>query len=163
MSSTNLPEGLIDSATYRMCMRNVPGAVAIVTTSHGGVHAGLTVTAVCSVSADPPQLLVCVNRSAGGYPAMAASGHFGVSFLAHTHQSVADVFSSPVDDRFAHAEWIDLGSGVPLLRDAAAAFDCVVMQMVEAGTHTVFIGAVTGAISQETPNLVYKQGVYSAV
>jgi flavin reductase (DIM6/NTAB) family NADH-FMN oxidoreductase RutF len=158
-----LPPNLVDSATFRAAMRMVPGAVAVITTSLDGVSVGLTVTAVCSVSADPPQLLACINRSSSGHPAIAAAGRFGVSFLAHHHQRVADVFSSPVDDRFAHAEWVELGSGVPLLRDAVAAFDCVVMQMVQAGTHTIFIGAVVGALVQDVPNLVYKQGAYSAL
>ena len=57
------------------------------------------------------------------------------------------MFSASLDDRFDHGEWVELGSGVPLLQDAAAAFDCVVVQMVEAGTHTIFIGAIVAAVA----------------
>ncbi len=156
-----LPEKMIDKETFRACMRGVPGAVSLVTTVHAGARSGLTVTAVCSVSAEPPQMLVCVNRSSSAEAVIAAAGRFAISYLAHDQQNVANIFSSSLDDRFDHAEWIELGSGVPILKDAAAAFDCVVVQMVQAGTHTIFIGAIVAAVAREVPNLIYKQGAYA--
>ncbi len=155
-----LTDQLIDAETFRACMRRVPGAVTVVTTAHGGRRSGLTATAVCSVSAEPPQLLVCVNRASSAQAVIAAAGRFGVSFLAHDQQEVADAFSSPVQDRFAAAEWVELASGVPILKDAAAAFDCVVVQMVEAGTHTIFIGAIVAAAARDVLSLMYKSGEY---
>ena len=76
---------------------------------------------------------------------------------------MANVFSSSLDDRFDHAEWTELGSGVPILKEAAAAFDCVVVQTLQAGTHTIFIGAIVAAVARDVPNLVYKQGTYGVV
>ncbi len=160
-SGIALPEGMIDKATFRACMRGVPGAVSVVTTVHAGARSGLTVTAVCSVSAEPPQMLVCVNRSSSAQAVIAAAGRFGISYLAHDQQDVADAFSASLDDRFDHAQWIELGSGVPILQNAAAAFDCVVVQMMEAGTHTIFIGAIVAAVARDVPNLIYKQGAYA--
>ena len=158
-----LPAQMIDKQTFRACMRGVPGAVSLVTTVHAGARSGLTVTAVCSVSAEPPQMLVCVNRSSSAEAVIAAAGRFAISYLAHDQQEVANVFSSSLDDRFDHAEWTELASGVPILQDAAAAFDCVVVQMVEAGTHTIFIGAIVAAIARDVPNLLYKQGAYATL
>ena len=158
-----LPEALIDGATFRACMRGVPGAVTVITTVHSGTRSGLTATAVCSVSAEPPQILVCVNRSSSAQSVIAAAGRFGVSYLAHDQQGVANAFAASLDDRFAHAEWVELASGVPILKDAAAAFDCVVVQMIEAGTHTIFIGAIVAAVARDVPNLLYKQGNYAAL
>ena len=89
-----LPEQLIDLATFRACMRQVPGAVAVVTTVHAGARSGLTATAVCSVSAEPPQMLVCVNRSSSAERVIAAAGRFGVSYLSGDHQTVADAFAA---------------------------------------------------------------------
>ena len=157
------PEKLIDRDTFRTCMRQVPGAVSIITTLHGELRGGLTATAVCSVSADPPQLLVCINRSASAQPLIAASGRFGVSFLAHEHQEIADAFSSSLDNRFDVGDWMVLGSGIPLLRGAAAAFDCTVVQTLQAGTHTIFIGAIVAAVAQEARTLVYKSGAYGSI
>ena len=160
-AAAGLPDRLIDAETFRACMRRVPGAVTVVTTVHEGTRGGLTATAVCSVSAQPPQMLVCVNRSSSAQAVIAAAGRFGVSYLAHDQQAVADAFSASLDDRFHHAEWTELGSGVPILQNAAAAFDCVVVQMVEAGTHTIFIGAIVAAVARDVPNLLYRDGVYA--
>ena len=161
--SIALPEKLIDAATFRACMRQVPGAVTVVTTVHEGTRGGLTATAVCSVSADPPQMLVCVNRSSSAEAVIAAAGRFGVSFLSHDQQPVANAFSASLDDRFEHAVWTELGSGVPILENAAAAFDCVIVQTIAAGTHTIFIGAIVAAVSRDVPNLMYKAGAYGAI
>jgi flavin reductase len=157
------PEPLIDPETFRNCLRHVPGAVAVVTTLHGGERAGLTATAVCSVSAEPPQMLVCVNRSSSAESVIVAAGRFGVSFLAHDQREVANAFSTKDIDRFASAAWTETRSGIPLLEGAAAAFECVVVQAVEAGTHTIFIGAVVTALAQPGQNLVYKSGDYAVV
>ena len=135
----------------------------MVTTVHEGTRGGLTATAVCSVSADPPQMLVCVNRSSSAEAVIVSAGRFGVSFLSQEQEKVAYAFAASLENRFDHAEWMELGSGVPLLQGAAAAFDCVVVQTVQAGTHTIFIGAIVAAISQDVPNLMYKAGAYGAI
>ena len=163
LAGVAFPEQMIDRATFRTCMRQVPGAVSIVTTLHEALRGGLTATAVCSVSAEPPQLLVCINRSASAQPLIAASGRFGVSFLSHEQQDVADAFSASLQNRFEAGDWMVLGSGIPLLRGAAAAFDCVVVQTLQAGTHTIFIGAIVAAVAQDTQNLVYKSGTYGSI
>jgi flavin reductase (DIM6/NTAB) family NADH-FMN oxidoreductase RutF len=163
MSGSSAEPSLIDPATFRLCMRQVPGAVAVVTTLHQGTRSGLTATAVCSVSADPPQILVCVNRSGTNEAVIAAAGRFGVSFLAHDQQTVADAFAGGLEDRFASAAWTELASGIPILDGAAAAFDCVITQSVHAGTHTIFIGGVVAAVAREGRNLIYKSGDYHTV
>lgn len=156
-------EPLVDADIFRNCLRHVPGAVAIITTVHDGHRAGLTATAVCSVSADPPQMLVCVNRSASASPFIVAAGRFGISFLAHDQRAIANAFAGPAIDRFASAAWSQLESGVPLLDGAAASFECVVVQAIESGTHTIFIGAVVTANATPGPNLVYKSGDFTVV
>ena len=157
------PYETVEPELFRNCMRHVPGAVAVITTVNGGARAGLTATAVCSVSAEPPQMLVCVNRSASASPVITAAGRFGISFLAHDQRQIANAFSGPVLDRFASASWTQLASGIPLLDGAAAAFECVVVQAIEAGTHTIFIGAVVHAIAKPGQNLVYKSGDFTVV
>ena len=157
-------EPLVDATIFRNCLRHVPGAVAVITTLHDGVRAGLTATAVCSVSAEPPQMLVCVNRSASASPFIVKAGRFGISFLAHDQREVANAFSGPVIDRFANAAWTcHTDTGIPLLDGAAAGFECVVVQAIESGTHTIFIGAVVAAVASPGPNLVYKSGDFAVV
>jgi flavin reductase (DIM6/NTAB) family NADH-FMN oxidoreductase RutF len=92
-----------------------------------------------------------------------AAGRFGISFLAHDQRAIANAFSGPAIDRFASASWSKLETGIPLLDGAAASFECVVVQAIQSGTHTIFIGAVVAARANPGPNLVYKSGDFMVV
>src|SRR5688572_2857783 len=105
----NMPSESADRAVYLSAMRKVPSAVAVVSTKHDGCRGGLTATAVCSVSADPPQILVCVNKGGRTHESMRSAEFFGVNFLAENQEAVARSFSSPSaapEERFAGARWI---------------------------------------------------------
>ena len=140
-------------------MRQIPAAVTVVTTSAHGVRHGLTVTAVASVSADPPQVLVCVNRAARSAAAISAAGRFGVNYLDAEHVELAEVFAAPTgdhEDRFRRARWSDSPAGTPLLQDALVAFDCIVVNEIHSGTHVIFIGQVTDVRCREGRALIYQ-------
>lgn len=148
---------------YRFAMRFVPSAVTIITARHDGKRNGLTATAVASVSADPPQLLVCVNRQASAEPLIAASGRFAVNVLSQAHQEAANRFSQSKlsgDERFKDHPWIDLPSGVPALADAIAVFDCRILQHSVLGTHSLFIGEVVDTTTSSGEPLLYHAGQY---
>ena len=83
----------IDVATFRKTMGLFPGAVTLITTGEGDLRRGITATAVCSVSDDPPSLLVCVNRSTGTCKEIARSGRFSVQLLGQDHADVAMTFA----------------------------------------------------------------------
>lgn len=70
-------------------MARFPGAVTIVTSRAGPERRGITATAVCSVSADPPSLLVCLNRKTGTCAMVRETGRFNVSLLAGEAQAIA--------------------------------------------------------------------------
>jgi flavin reductase (NADH)/cob(II)yrinic acid a,c-diamide reductase len=121
--------------------------VALVTVGReSGRRTGLTVTAVCSLSDDPPSLLVCVNRNASAHPRIREEGCFGVSFLANEHMALALTFSGQKgvdgDDRFAFGRWATAVTGAPVLEDALVSFDCALREAFETKTHSVFIGDV---------------------
>ena len=165
MSAANAlpPTGLVSPDAYRAAMRFVPAAVTIITARHAGVRNGLTATAVASVSADPPQLLVCVNREASAEPLIAGSSRFAVNVLAQAHREAADRFSRSnlsSDVRFEAHRWIDLPSGVPALADAIAVFDCRIAQHSLLGTHSLFIGEVVGIKTAVGEPLLYHAGRY---
>lgn len=153
----------IDPELFRRVMRNVPSAVAIVTYGEGARRFGLTATAICSVSAEPAQLLVCVNRQTSSHDALAESGQFAVNFLGHTQSTIAHRFSGavPPAERFEQGDWTTLASGCPVLGDAIAAFDCVTVRRIDADTHTIFLGRVVHACAAEGEPLLYRDGAYS--
>ena len=153
----------VSADAYRFAMRFVPAAVTIITAQHDGARNGLTATAVASVSAEPPQMLVCVNRQASAEPLIARSGHFAVNVLAQEHQEAANRFSQSQlsgDERFKDHPWIDLPSGVPALADAIAVFDCRIVQHTVLGSHSLFIGEVVGITAAGGEPLLYHAGRY---
>jgi flavin reductase (DIM6/NTAB) family NADH-FMN oxidoreductase RutF len=120
-------------------------SVCIITTSHDSEKFGLTATAVSSVCASPPRLLVCVNKSGLTHEKMVAAGHFGVNVLAENQDMVGKSFAGMLGrdfNRFSVGAWCDGVLGSPLLQDAAATFDCRIVATLDQFSHSIFIGEV---------------------
>jgi flavin reductase len=154
------------TAAFVEAMGSLATAVTVVGSGHEGQRAGQTVSAMCSVSAEPPMVLVCVNRRSPVNPVIAASGRFTVNALATRHDHVADTFAGrpwPGKDRwdFTCGEWATTGDGLPHLADALAFFGCEVHSTVEAGTHLVHIGLVREVTTHDGPPLVYSGRAYA--
>jgi cob(II)yrinic acid a,c-diamide reductase len=141
-------------------MAHYAGHVQLVTTAFEGVRRGVTVTAACSVSDEPPIVLVCLNRHNPNNRIFLDSGRFAVNSLASQHQSMAAAFAGfdhkDTDTRFAMGEWDTISTGAPTLRDAMAVFDCNLLEYKELATHMVLFGEVTGLrVGDMQPALVF--------
>jgi flavin reductase (DIM6/NTAB) family NADH-FMN oxidoreductase RutF len=143
-------------------MASFPSGVAIVTTSTAdGTPYGLTTTAVSSVSADPPTLLVCVDIGARTLPVLRASGRFVVNFMREGRGELCLLFASKADDKFAHVDWAPTPDGLPQLqKDSVAWAECTTDQQLEIGDHVVLIarvvdGGVAGA--DDSPLMYYRR------
>lgn len=126
-------------------------SVCVITTMLDGQRHGLTATAVASVSAEPPRLLVCVNKSGATHDRIVAAGSFCVNVLTEEQDKVAMAFAGmggPEADRFATGQWQTLATGAPVLVGAAAAFDCVLGETSDQSTHSVFFGDVVAVRNQ---------------
>lgn len=134
-------------------MRLLPAGVTIVTSGPPGRRNGFTATAVCSVSADPPHLLVCANRGMETHATILETGHFAVNVLSHGQEALADRFGGRLgiegEARFQAADWHMLASGAPILASACAAFDCRVIDRLRVATHDIIIGLVLATIDHE--------------
>ncbi|MEH7827856.1 flavin reductase family protein [Gemmobacter denitrificans] len=152
---------VIDPAAFRAAMGRFPSAVTIVTTGQGADWRGITATAVCSVTADPPSLLVCLNRATGTCAMLRDSGRFAVNLLAEADQPLALRFAGAGGvtgaEKFAQGDWQADAAGVPVLCSALVALSCAVSEVMEAGSHTVFIGEITAARDGDGPALLYEQ------
>lgn len=153
---------------FRGAMRELAGAVSVVTVGRGDEISGMTVTSVSSLSVEPATLIVSINRQASSWPLLKKHGVFGVNVLSIEHRDVAERFSGVGGlsgaDRFAGVEWGNLVSGVPLLAGALAAFDCEVEHVVERHSHAIVIGRVLDLrVSSGAPALVYWQRQYLAL
>jgi cob(II)yrinic acid a,c-diamide reductase len=159
----------MEPGEFKSAMRHCAGAVALVTVGReDGRRTGLTVTAACSLSDDPPSLLVCVNRNASAHPRIREERCFGVSFLGEEHRPLALTFSGQNgingDDRFGFGRWAMRVTGAPVLEDALVSFDCDLRDELETKTHSVFIGEVRDvSIRSQAWPLVYLRGAFHGV
>jgi flavin reductase (DIM6/NTAB) family NADH-FMN oxidoreductase RutF len=159
---------IVTPQTFIQGMRQLAAGVTLITTVHDGQRAGLTATAVCSVSAEPPQLLTCVNRRSETHRVIDRSGVFAVNVLASDQQHLAQIFAGATDiygeRRFEQAPWIELATGAPVLASCLASFDCRVVESVVAATHSIFIGSVEAMMLEpDLDPLVYVEGDYGLI
>lgn len=134
----------LDRATFFRVMGAFPTGVAVVTALDAAGHArGLTCNAVCSLSADPPLMLVCVEKESTTLPAIRHSARFAVNYLVAGREQLARLFASKGPDKFAEVAWQPAPGGMPWLhRDALALAECTLVREIEAGDHVIFIGHV---------------------
>ena len=156
------------AAEFKRGMRNLAGAVSIITSSHEGRVFGMTATAVCSASADPPTVLVCVNQGTTTHQAIDLAQIFCVNVLRHEDRELSSLFSGAHgskmrgESRFLAERWTRLATGSPVLRNALVSFDCRVVNRLVHGTHSIFLGAVEQLqISMKGQPLLYSDGQYA--
>jgi flavin reductase len=151
-------------ATFIEAMSRAATGVTIVTTDVPDGRFGQTVSAMCSVSADPPSLLVCIKTTSVIVNAIRRRRAFGVNLLRADQRRVADTFAGrkswgePYD--FDTATWDALETGVPLLVGAVGRFDCRLDTVLEVGSHSVLFGDVVAADSAAGTPLLYARRTY---
>ena len=151
---------------YRNAMARLGAAVSIVTTDGPAGRAGFTASAVCSVTDDPPTLLVCMNRESSAYASVAGNKLVCVNVLSAQQERLSQLFGGkvPAAERFAAAAWSTLETGAPVLADCAVAFDCQVADVTTVGTHDVLFCRVVALWSSGlTENLIYLGRAYHSV
>ena len=158
-----LKKNAVEPRLYREAMSRFAGAVHVVTTDGPYGRRGTTVIAACSVSDDPPTILVCLNRMKPENDCFAQNGVFALNTLAPEQQPLADAFSGLTgltqDERFALGEWETVSSGAPVLLGSLATFDCHLVEAKDFATHRILFGKVTGIRvgEVEEPLLYYRR------
>src|SRR3954463_19163 len=134
----------LDAGQFKMGMRSLAGAVNIITSAHAGHRYGMTATAVCSASAEPPTVLICVNKLATTHGAIAKGRVFCVNVLRADDWELSTTFSGAQtgEGRFKSRDWAKPAAGSPVMIDALVSFACRVVNKLAHGTHTVFLGQV---------------------
>lgn len=157
---------LVGEAEHRGGMRHFAAATSIITTLNGEVKAGLTATAICSVTAEPPRLVAFVNKNAYAADHIMTSGLLCVNALAGHQLELARIFAGMHKDilgpeRFQHGEWETLVTGAPVLIGAKANFDCRVVKIFDESTHFAFLCEVLATRgSEEDGALLYMGGKF---
>ena len=154
----------VDIQLFRAVMGSFASGVSVVTTlGPDGAPRGLTCSAVCSVSVEPPLLLVSVSNRSGTLEAIRDNGHFAVNLLGSGTEAVSQLFASGSAQKFDRVRWTPGDTtGSPLLAVNVAEAECIVHDTVEAGDHTLILGRVVAGSTDPARNpLTYWRGAYT--
>jgi flavin reductase ActVB len=146
----------LDSRLFRDTMGAFASGVTVVTTGDsGGQFVGFTASSFCSLSLNPPLLLVCLQNDADCFAAFMEAPQIAVSILAHGQEDVARRFATKAIDKMngtsASAGPI---TGLPLIEGASAWAECTVRDRFDGGDHTILVAEVIGAEANEVPPLL---------
>ncbi len=136
-----LPKATVDEVAFREAIAHFATGVTVVTTTVDGRPAGMTASAVCSLSLDPILLVVCIDNRLPTHHAIESSRRFAVNVLGERDEALAQRFARPAEDKFAGVGLLE-GSDPPVLERAIASFVCEVQERVPGGDHSIFVGRV---------------------
>ena len=154
---------------FKQGMRQLGGAVTVATTAHRGKLGGLTVTSVMSMTAEPPRLMTCINKSGLTFNLLSKSQSLCINVLNADQIEIAEKFAGLTElnlqDRFDGIDWHTSITGAPVIDGALASFDCSVSEIIEASSHGVVIGDIESVEigkSDKSP-LLYMNGNFATL
>jgi len=150
------------AAAFRRVAGSWATGVAVVTTVDAdGRPFGLTMSAVSSLSLDPPQFLICVDRRADSLPALERSRLFCINLLGRGQEELSRRFASTIADKFGGMPHHRLAvSGLPVLAGVIGFVACRVGALLPGGDHVIIIGDVLQAETFGGEPLVHFRGEY---
>jgi flavin reductase (DIM6/NTAB) family NADH-FMN oxidoreductase RutF len=156
---------VIDPQRFREVMASFPSGVVVLTAfGADGLPRGLTVSAFCAVSLEPPLALACIDKTSNTLPAVQRTGGFTANILASGREILARSMATKMTDKFEAVSWRRPESpiGGPILEEDAAAYAvCTLRDTIEAGDHWVLIGLVTeGAQREGIAPMIYSRRGY---
>ena len=153
----------VDAVRFRSLLSRFATGVAVATAlDQDGRPAGMTASAVSSVSLDPPILLLCVGQDADFHGVLRGAARFALNVLACDQEHLARQFASTHPDRFEGVACVAGPGGVPLLEGAVVHIICEPWGSQEVGDHTVFFGRVVEGAATDRAPLVYHRSEYTS-
>lgn len=154
----------ISENEFRNALSRFASGVSVVTTSDSqGRFYGITVSAFCSVSLNPPLVLICIEKSTASHYAFRESRAFIVNVLEHSQISLSERFAAPAPDKFENVAYTPGILGIPSLDGVLANIDCRISEIYEGGDHSVIIGAVESTRVSSGGPLLYFRGRYGSL
>lgn len=139
-----------------------PSGVTVVTTkSSDGSDEGMTVSAFCSVSLEPPLVLICIEKNASAYEALTTSSGFVVNVLSAKQEQIARRFAIVDIDRFQGVGYARSQHGYAVLEDVLGIIECSTVATHDAGDHTIIVGEVEATTAETGSPLLYYRGGYA--
>jgi flavin reductase ActVB len=135
---------------FRGAMRMLPGGVVMVTTRIGGRPWGLTISSCCSMTADPPQILISLQQRTASCQQILHDQRFGIGILGREHRSLAELGAKPGVAKFIDEYCGDCGRArlaSPMISEALCHLDCQVTHTHSVGDHHLIIGVVADVVA----------------
>ncbi|MGE8081652.1 flavin reductase family protein [Peribacillus loiseleuriae] len=151
---------LVHPEVFRNVISHFTSGVSIITVRENEIDYGITASAVCSVSLEPPMLLVCANKNTGTCHAISKAGSFTVNILAENQSELALQFARANTEKFKDVNMSYGELGNPVLNDTLAQIECRVVEEITGGTHSVFLAEVQKADATDNDPLVYFKGKF---
>lgn len=152
----------IDSDAFREVAGRFASGLTVITAMTPEGPCGTTVSAVSSLSLEPPMMLVCLNRSSSIHDDLLRVGRFAINILAADQGFLARQFARRGSDKFADVSYSMSGEGVPVLDGALANIVCDIESTTVGGTHSVLLGLVRTAVTRDCEPLVYYRSGFGA-
>ena len=151
----------VSSADFRSALSRFASGVTVVTTKDATERSfGITVSAFCSVSLDPPLVLICIEKITGSHHAFEESGRFTINILSDSEVHLSEHFASLLEDKFAGVDYAVDEHGIPILTGSIATLQCRLFKTLDGGDHSIFLGEVEHVIVRDAEPLIYYKGGY---
>lgn len=152
---------------FREAMRQTATGVTVVATDGAAGRAGVTVSSLCSLSLEPPSVLLCIHRDSYAMSLLIRNRVFVANVLCASQSRIADVFAGIAaelrEDRFAVGAWQTMATGAPALEGALCNFDCRVASVFDFGSHRIVAGEVIMVATASGEPLVYSNRSYHSL
>lgn len=153
----------IDQAKFRTAMGHFASGVTVVTTRDGEDLVGLTVSAFCSLSLDPPLVLICIDRNVASHDAISSTGRFAVNILKTEQEELSRRFASRMENKFEGVGTTEGVGDVPLITGSLATIECQLRDQLPGGDHTIFVAEVDKVVIGEGEPLLYFRSGYREI
>jgi len=151
----------VEKAEFRRALGHFATGVTVVTSKFDdGQVAGITVTALCSLSLEPPLVLICIDKGARIHDRLRVGGNFAVNVLSQDQEFMSRRFASSEPDQFREIGYRDGVSGAPVIDGTIATVECRIVERLPGGDHTIVVGEVEATHFAEGQPLMYFRGGY---
>ncbi|MDQ1041737.1 flavin reductase ActVB [Streptomyces sp. V3I8] len=151
------------STRFREAMASYPSGVTVVTTTDDqGAWRGFTATSFCSLSVDPPLVLVCLARTAQCHTAFAKADSWVVQVVPHRRADLATRFATRGVDKFGGGDFTVTAAGHPVFEEAAAVMECESYVRYDVADHTILVGRVRDVrVREVAPAVYFRRGFHA--
>jgi flavin reductase (DIM6/NTAB) family NADH-FMN oxidoreductase RutF len=133
---------------FAQVLQKFPLPVSVVTVGRGGAENALTVSWICPVSFDPPQVMFAADRLHYSVDFLRSTKNFAVNLLAEGQQRYAGHFARQTmahEDKLKTVPTREATTGAAILTEALSYLDCEVTALHETGDHVIVVGKVVEA------------------